>query len=111
MGDVHNNAGNSLFVHLKGNQVGRWKDAATGERGDLLDLIKHARGHSKLGHAMAEARQILGIADPPRNTGPAAPSGGPAPTPAPAPASPPAANHQDEEVSSNTANARRLWER
>ena len=60
---------------------------------------------------MAEARQILGIADPPRNTGPAAPSSGPAPTPPPAAAPPPAANDQDEEVSSNTANARRLWER
>ena len=111
MGDLHNNAGNSLFVHLRGKNAGRWQDAATGERGDLLDLIKHARGHAKLGHAMAEARQILGIVDPPRNTGPAALSRGSTPTPAPAPPYPPVANGQDEDVSSNTANARRLWER
>ena len=52
---------------------------------------------------MAEARQILGIADPPRN----GPSKAAPPMPAPAPQ--PVANNDD--VSSNTANARRLWER
>ena len=59
---------------------------------------------------MAEARQILGIADPPRNAAPNAPS--PAPDPNPVPAPQPVANDdEDAEVSSNTANARRLWER
>ena len=104
MGDVHNNAGKSLFVHLKGENIGRWEDKATGERGDLLDLIRHARGLPRLGHAMAEARRLLGIADPPRNAAPKAPA--PAPTTAATPV--PIA---DEDVSSNTARARKLWER
>ena len=94
-------------MHLAGRNVGRWKDTATGEDGDLLDLIKHARGHPKLGHAMAEARQILGIADPPRNADPRPKPAPAAPRPQPVPQ--PVAN--DEDVSSNTANARRLWER
>ena len=55
---------------------------------------------------MAEARQILGITNPPRNTGPKAPATPPGPVPTP----PPVAN-DDDDVSSNTANARRLWER
>ena len=95
-------------MHLTGRNVGRWKDTATGEDGDLLDLIKHARGHPKLGHAMAEARQILGITDPPRNADPKPKPAPAAPTPAPAP-QPTAID--DDDVSSNTANARRLWER
>ena len=86
--------------------MGHWKDTSTGDRGDLLDLIKHTRGLPKLGHAMAEARQILGIADPPRSTDPkTAPA-----APVPAPASQPVTN-DDDDVSPNTANARRLWER
>ena len=93
-------------MHLAGRNVGRWKDTATGEDGDLLDLIKHTRGLAKLGHAMAEARQILGITDASRSEKPK-----PKPAPAaPRPAAQPVEN-DDGDVSSNTANARRLWER
>ncbi|MCY4502859.1 MAG: toprim domain-containing protein [Alphaproteobacteria bacterium] len=56
---------------------------------------------------MAEARQILGIADPPRKSEPKAPS----PAPGREPTLQPVANDDNDEVSSNTVNARRLWER
>ena len=44
VGDVNNHAGRSLYVRLKGplsgkGARGKWTDAATGENGDLLDLI------------------------------------------------------------------------
>ena len=35
-GDVHGNLGGSLYLNLR---TGRWRDAATDEYGDLLDLI------------------------------------------------------------------------
>ncbi len=92
-------------MHLTGRRIGHWKDTATGDRGDLLDLIKHARGHPKLGHAMAEARQILGVADAPRSAKPRPAPAAPRPAPAPRPVT-----NDDDDVSSNTANARRLWD-
>lgn len=44
VGDVHNTPGRSLFVRLAGptsgkGAAGKWTDAATGQHGDLLDLI------------------------------------------------------------------------
>ena len=39
-GDVTGTVGNSLFVHLTGPRQGRWQDMATGEGGDMLDLIR-----------------------------------------------------------------------
>ena len=44
VGDVANTPGRSLYVRLHGPPTGRgaagkWTDAATGEHGDLLDLI------------------------------------------------------------------------
>ena len=44
VGDVGNTPGSSLYVRLHGPEAGRgaagkWTDAATGEHGDLLDLI------------------------------------------------------------------------
>jgi hypothetical protein len=44
VGDVFNTPGRSLYVRLQGPDCGRgaagkWSDAATGEHGDLLDLI------------------------------------------------------------------------
>ena len=38
---------------------GRWTDAATGEHGDLLDLIGHRIGAGTLGPALDEARAFL----------------------------------------------------
>src|SRR3546814_5736256 len=45
VGDVQNSKGRSLYVRLDGplagpGAVGKWADAATGEHGDLLDLIR-----------------------------------------------------------------------
>ena len=44
VGDVHTTPGRSLFVRLRGpdsgkGAAGKWTDAATGEHGDLLELI------------------------------------------------------------------------
>jgi len=61
VGDVANSPGRSLYVCLRGPRTGRWSDAATGEHGDLLDLIAVTRKHSSLGHALSEARQFLSL--------------------------------------------------
>lgn len=70
VGDVGNTPGASLFVRLVGplsgpNRAGKWTDAATGDHGDLLDLIALNRGCSSLGEAMAEARGFLDSAPSP----------------------------------------------
>jgi hypothetical protein len=39
VGDIANTPGQSLYVRLAGPSAGKWTDAATGEHGDLLDLI------------------------------------------------------------------------
>ncbi len=49
VGDVHNTSGRSLYVRLVGPEfgagaAGRWTDAATGQHGDLVDLIRLNRG-------------------------------------------------------------------
>ncbi len=67
VGNIHNEPGRSFTVCIKGDarKLGRWTDHSTGEYGDLLDLIKHNRGHTSLGPALAEARHFLGIANRP----------------------------------------------
>ena len=57
-GDVHGVRGTSLFVHLVGDRRGHWRDAATGEHGDLLDLIAQQQGLSVSG-AMKFALDML----------------------------------------------------
>lgn len=45
VGDVRNTPGRSMFVRLRDTAkgpAGKWTDAATGERGDLLDVIRDA---------------------------------------------------------------------
>ncbi|TLG72678.1 hypothetical protein FEV16_14610 [Methylocystis sp. B8] len=64
VGDVNNHAGRSLFVRLKGplsgkGARGKWMDAASGERGDLLDLIAAREGYDSIGRALDEARRFL----------------------------------------------------
>ncbi len=59
-GSVAGERGRSLYVHLAGGRRGRWVDEATGEKGDLLDLIRAARGHSRMSDAMREAASIVG---------------------------------------------------
>ncbi|WP_417813019.1 toprim domain-containing protein [Thalassospira alkalitolerans] len=57
-GDVYGNPGRSLFVRISGHRAGKWCDAATGEYGDLLDLIMLNRGLS-FRDVLAEARSFL----------------------------------------------------
>lgn len=63
VGDVANTPGRSLFVRLfldcAGRPAGRWTDAATGEYGDLIDLIRHAVPSHSFPDALAEAERFL----------------------------------------------------
>ncbi|WP_244458853.1 DUF7146 domain-containing protein [Roseomonas fluvialis] len=77
VGDVANTPGRSLFVRLYGPDTGRgaagkWTDAATGEHGDLLDLIARARGLDSLRDVLDEARRFLSL-PPPQRPEPRAP--------------------------------------
>ena len=65
-GDLEGARGRSLFVRLHGPGVpGKWTDAATGEHGDLLDLVRHRSGAPTLRAALAEARAFLALPAPP----------------------------------------------
>jgi hypothetical protein len=69
VGDVANSPGRSLYVRLTGpvsgkGAAGRWCDAATGEYGDLLDLIALTSGFGSLRNAMDEARAFLALPRP-----------------------------------------------
>src|SRR5437667_389045 len=62
VGDVHNTPGRSMFVRLQDSPkgpAGKWTDAATGEHGDLLDIVRESLGLRDF-HAVAEeARRFL----------------------------------------------------
>lgn len=58
VGDVQGHRGRSLYVRLTGFRAGSWTDAATGEHGDLLDLIALNRNLS-IREAMTEVRAVL----------------------------------------------------
>lgn len=78
VGDVDNKPGRSLFVRLTGptsgpGAAGKWQDAATGEHGDLLDLIAATRRLSSLAEALSEARAFMRMPSPaPRTVAPTA---------------------------------------
>lgn len=66
VGDIHNTPGRSLYVRLTGPEsgpgaAGHWTDAATGEHGDLLDLIAGNCCHDNLRAACDEARRFLSL--------------------------------------------------
>ncbi len=66
VGDAMNSPGRSLYVRLHGPEsgagaAGKWTDAATGEHGDLLDLIGLNLGLSNLRDIMEEARSFLAL--------------------------------------------------
>lgn len=85
VGDVRNTPGRSLYVRLTGPEsgpgaAGKWTDAATGEHGDLLDLIALNRGLDAFRDALDEARRFLCLprSEPAHPTHePPAPSGSP----------------------------------
>ena len=61
-GSVGGKEGDSLGVCLGGAKRGVWRDFATDEGGDLLDLWSAVRSVS-IGEAMGEAKSFLGIRD------------------------------------------------
>src|ERR1700727_762821 len=64
VGDVHNTPGRSLFVRLQDSPkrpAGKWTDAATGEHGDLLDVIRESLGLRDFHDVAAEARGFLSL--------------------------------------------------
>jgi hypothetical protein len=69
VGDVRNTPGRSLFVRLKGPEtgkgaVGKWTDAATGEHGDLLDVIRERCDLADFRDVADEARRFLSLPRP-----------------------------------------------
>jgi hypothetical protein len=59
--------GRSMFVRFSGPKAckgaaGKWTDAATGEYGDLLDVIREACGFTEFADIAAEARRFLDVA-------------------------------------------------
>jgi len=76
VGDLQNNPGRSLFVRLTGpssgpGAAGKFTDGATGEHGDLLDIIRERTGISRFPDLLAEARAHLGRPAPVLPDGPA----------------------------------------
>ena len=66
VGDVGNTPGRSLYVRLHGPDTGRgaagkWTDSATGEHGDLLDLIAANRRIDATRDVLDEARRFLSL--------------------------------------------------
>ena len=67
VGDVRNTAGRSMFVRLKETPkgpAGKWTDAATGEHGDLLDVIRESCGLIDFKDVADEARSFLSLPHP-----------------------------------------------
>lgn len=64
VGDVGNNKGRSLYVRLIGPRAGRWTDAATGQFGDLLDLVREACGLVDFRDVAEEATHFLSLPKP-----------------------------------------------
>ncbi len=66
VGDVTGAPGRSLFVRLGGPSggkggAGKWSDAATGEHGDLLDIIRERCGLADFHDTADEARRFLSL--------------------------------------------------
>jgi hypothetical protein len=66
VGDVRNTTGRSMFVRLRDGETGKrpagkWTDAATGEHGDLLDVIRESCGLVDFHDVTEEARRFLSL--------------------------------------------------
>ncbi|MEA2990120.1 MAG: hypothetical protein QOG83_2831, partial [Alphaproteobacteria bacterium] len=82
VGHVTNAPGRSLYIRLHGPEAGpgaggKWSDAATGQHGDLLDLIGLNRGLTRVRDVMEEAAAFLAL--PPPLNPPPSPSVAPVP--------------------------------
>src|SRR5437868_9214120 len=64
VGDINNTPGRSMFVRLRESPkgpAGKWTDAATGEHGDLLDVIRESCGLLDFHDVADEARRFLSL--------------------------------------------------
>ena len=64
VGDIRNTPGRSLFVRLQASAkgpAGKWTDAATGEHGDLLDVIRGSLGLLDFADVAEEACAFLNL--------------------------------------------------
>jgi hypothetical protein len=64
VGDARNAPGRSMFVRLRESPkgaAGKWTDAATGEHGDLLDVIRESCGLLDFKDVADEARAFLSL--------------------------------------------------
>ncbi len=76
VGNVRGEPGRSLYVRLVDTErgtAGKWNDAATGEHGDLIDIIATSRCCRSFAETLAEARRFLAL--PPHDDLPATPAG------------------------------------
>jgi hypothetical protein len=69
VGDARNTPGRSLFVRLTGPESGKgaaghWTDAASGDYGDLLDVIRESAGLKDFSDVLDEARRFLSLPRP-----------------------------------------------
>lgn len=69
VGNVQNTPGRSMFVRLTGpdsgkGAAGKWTDMATGEHGDLLDVIRDVLGLIDFKDVAEEARRFLSLPHP-----------------------------------------------
>ncbi len=69
VGDVRNTPGRSMFVRLSGPEsgpgaAGHWRDAASAEFGDLLDVIRESCGFTHFRDVANEARRFLSLPRP-----------------------------------------------
>lgn len=67
VGDPRNTPGRSMFVRLADSAkgpAGKWTDAATGEHGDLLDVIRESRSLVDFKDVADEARTFLSMPPP-----------------------------------------------
>lgn len=69
VGDARNTPGRSLFVRLRGPQngkgaVGKWIDCASGEYGDLLDIVRETCRLRDFRDVVDEARRFLNLPQP-----------------------------------------------
>lgn len=67
VGDIAGTPGRSLYVRLfetERGRIGNWVDAATGEHGDLVDLIRLNQRHRRLADTIEEAESFLSLPPP-----------------------------------------------
>lgn len=71
-GDARNLPGRSMFVRLRSSAkgpAGHWTDAATGEHGDILDIVRESLGLIDFKDIADEARRFLNEPPPEPDTG------------------------------------------